>query len=44
MMKNTDYGDNLKQSGLKNTKRRIAILDILEQSDQPIAAEQVFLN
>jgi len=44
MTKNTDYANNLKRSGLKNTKQRTSILDILEQSDQPIAAEQVFLE
>jgi len=42
--KNTDYRDNLKRSGLKNTKHRIAILDILGHSDQPMAAEQVFFE
>jgi len=41
---NTNYINSLKQCGLKSTKQRIAILDILEQSDQPIAAEQVFLD
>lgn len=32
----------LKNNGLKNTKHRSAILDILVKSDQPIAAEQIF--
>ncbi len=44
MTKNIDFGDDLKRSGLKNTKPRTAILDILEQSDQPIGAEQIFLE
>lgn len=44
MTKNTEFGDNLKRSGLKNTKQRTAILEILEQNDQPMAAEQVFLE
>ncbi len=44
MTKNTEFGDDLKRSGLKNTKQRTAILEILEQNDQPMAAEQVFLE
>ena len=39
-----DFGDDLRRSGLKNTKHRTAILDILEKSEQPLAAEQVFLE
>jgi Fur family ferric uptake transcriptional regulator len=31
-------------SGLKNTKSRSAILDVLKRSVQPISAEQVFLE
>lgn len=42
--KETNYGDDLARNGLKNTKKRTAILDILEQSDQPLAADQVFLE
>lgn len=34
----------LKNNGLKNTKHRSAILDILVQSDQPIAVEQIFYD
>jgi len=34
--------ERLKSSGLKTTKSRKAILDILIRSDQPIAAEQIF--
>jgi Fur family ferric uptake transcriptional regulator len=34
--------DDLKRNGLKNTKCRAAILDILEQSDQPVAADRLF--
>ena len=44
MKKNTNYGDDLKHSGLKNTKNRTVILEILEQSEQPIAAEQVYFE
>ena len=35
--------ERLKNSGLKTTKSRKAILDILIRSDQPMAAEQIFL-
>lgn len=44
MMGKMDFGKALSRSGLKNTKNRVAILEILEQSDQPIAAEQVFFE
>lgn len=44
-MKNkTDYADDLKAGGLKKTRHRTAILDILDQSDQPVNAEQVYLK
>lgn len=43
-MKHTDFCDDLRRSGLKNTKQRAAILDILQRSNQPIAAEQVFFE
>ena len=36
--------DRFKKSGLKNTKSRKLILDILIKSDQPISAEQIFLE
>ena len=42
MKKNNYIQTSLKNNGLKNTKHRSAILDILVQSDQPIAAEQIF--
>jgi len=41
-MNKFDFSDKLKMCGLKSTKHRIVILDILEKSNQPIAAEQVF--
>jgi Fur family ferric uptake transcriptional regulator len=37
-----DIVDDLKRNGLKNTKCRAAILGILEQSDQPVAADRLF--
>ena len=42
MQKKTDHEDVLRRSGLKSTRHRTAILDILEQSDQPMAAERVY--
>ncbi|MEA4998839.1 MAG: transcriptional repressor [Candidatus Limiplasma sp.] len=36
--------DPLKQSGLKNTRQRKAILDILASGNQPFAAEDVYLS
>lgn len=41
-MEYKDYGDCLRQSGLKNTKRRSAILEILQESEQPISAEKIY--
>jgi len=42
MINKVDFGNDLKRNGLKNTKHRTVILDILEKSSQPIAAEQIF--
>jgi Fur family ferric uptake transcriptional regulator len=39
---NEDYEEKLGKSGLKKTKSRKAILDILIKSNQPISAEQIF--
>jgi Fur family transcriptional regulator, ferric uptake regulator len=43
MIGNTEYEEKLKKSGLKTTKSRKAILDILIKSNQPMPAEQIFL-
>ncbi|MDF1496368.1 Fur family transcriptional regulator [Caproiciproducens sp. CPB-2] len=44
-MKNkADHRADLRQKGLKNTKRRMAILEILEKQTQPVAAEQIFME
>lgn len=37
-----DIVDDLKRIGLRNTKCRAAILDILEHYDQPITADRLF--
>ena len=39
-----DYIEMLRNSGLKSTKSRSGILNILAQMDQPISAEQIFLE
>ncbi len=38
------YEEMLKESGLKNTKQRKAIFDILAMSQQPLAVEDVYLT
>ena len=43
MGENAEYEEKLNKSGLKTTKSRKAILDILIKSNQPMAAEQIFL-
>ncbi|MEA5027212.1 Ferric uptake regulation protein [bioreactor metagenome] len=37
-----DLHEKLRFSGLKYTKQRFAILDILQQAQQPLAAEQIY--
>ncbi len=45
-MKHTeaDYIQLLKKTGLKSTKHRLSILKILNESPQPISAEDIFLK
>ena len=43
-MQKKDFKKELAASGLKNTKHRTEILKILDGSDQPIPAEQVYLD
>ena len=43
-MKDMNSEKTFKGCGLKNTKSRLAILDILERSAQPLSAEQIFLE
>jgi Fur family ferric uptake transcriptional regulator len=42
-MKSGGYEQCLRRCGLKSTPHRTAILDMLERSDRPVAAEQVYL-
>ena len=44
MQETGNYGNVLKREGLKNTKHRNAILDVIERSEQPISAERIFLE
>jgi Fur family ferric uptake transcriptional regulator len=39
-----NYGNVLRREGLKNTKHRNSILEAIENSDQPIAAEQIYIE
>lgn len=39
-----DFNDALKHSGLKCTRRRVAVLEVLDKKEQPIAAEQVYIE
>lgn len=36
------YDNLIKQTGLKSTKQRCAVLEVLERSGRPLAAEQVY--
>ena len=44
MQETGNYSNILKREGLKNTKHRNAILEVIENSIQPISAEQIFLE
>lgn len=44
MNKTGGYSDILKREGLKSTKHRIAILEVLESCDQPLSTEQIFFK
>jgi Fur family ferric uptake transcriptional regulator len=41
---NNNFKDVLTREGVKNTKHRNAILEILEVADTPLTAEDIFLN
>ena len=41
-MNKSNFFNNLKSNGLKSTQHRIDILNIIEKSSQPIAADQIF--
>lgn len=44
-MKNKqEYIDALKASGLKSTKHRLSLLEILDMEPQPVSAEDLFLQ
>jgi Fur family ferric uptake transcriptional regulator len=41
---NTNYTEILKREGMKSTRHRNAILLLLEQSKQPMTAEELFIS
>lgn len=43
-MPNDKFAKELKENGIKITKQRKAILNILSENDQPMSAEQIFLS
>lgn len=43
MMNNNHYKEVLMNKGVKNTKNRDAILEILEKSEKPLTVEEIFL-
>jgi Fur family ferric uptake transcriptional regulator len=44
MFESGKYGSLLKREGLKNTKHRNSIMEVIEKSTQPVSAEQIFLE
>lgn len=44
MVETKDYAHDLRDNGLRSTKSRIAILEILGESKQPISAEEIYLK
>lgn len=44
MNKYNEYEKKLKSNGLKSTKHRLEILNILDNTNLPLSAEQLFLN
>lgn len=44
MQANESYKEVLSKEGIKNTKHRAAILNILETSDAPLTVEDIFLK
>lgn len=43
MTEQSSYKEILKHDGLKNTKHRNSILNIMEKNAQPVTAEQIYL-
>lgn len=44
LQENTNYMDILKREGMKSTRHRNAILLLLEQSEQPMTAEELYIS
>ncbi len=43
-MEKADFDKAIKNSGLKSTKSRCAIFDILQQNETPISSEEVYIE
>ncbi|MCX7709106.1 MAG: transcriptional repressor [Clostridia bacterium] len=44
MLENKEYKEVLKREGLKNTKHRTSILEVMEHSEVPLTAEEIFIR
>ncbi|KJR44539.1 Ferric uptake regulation protein FUR [Desulfosporosinus sp. I2] len=44
MDENSKYKDVLNREGIKSTRHRNAILELLEESESPLTAEQLYIN
>lgn len=44
MVKSSDNGEIFKEYGIKNTKQRNILLDILKEGKDPLTAEEIFLK
>lgn len=44
MQEEKNYGELLKKENMRNTRHRKAILQVIEQSGQPVTVETIFLN
>ncbi len=44
MSEEIDFNEAIKHSGLKSTKRRLAILSVLSRSEQPLSAQDVLFK
>lgn len=44
LKENDNFDNDLKRMGLKKTKSRKAVIDILMKSNEPIGAEQIYYN
>jgi Fur family ferric uptake transcriptional regulator len=43
MKESENYKNVLKREGLKNTRHRNSVLEVVERSDQPLTAEEIYI-